>query len=66
MTNICTNLIFNFDNLQNKRQIKVKGKTYYIKDFNRIFVKNYIKIYLVRTFLNLEKKKNKKKTNNRK
>ena len=34
MTNIFANLIVHFENLQNKRQIKVKGKTYYIKDFN--------------------------------
>ena len=34
MTNIFADLIVNFESLQNKRQIKIKGKTYYIKDFN--------------------------------
>ena len=58
MTNICANLIFHFDNLQNKRQIKVKGKTYYIKDFNsNICEKLYKNLSSKNLFLNLENKK---------
>ena len=34
MTNVFADLIVNYARLQNKRQIKVKGHIYYIKDFN--------------------------------
>ena len=64
MTNIFTDLIVNFDNLQNKRQIKVKGKTYYRKDFNNKVCK---KLYYNLSSKNiLEFINNKKKTSTKK
>lgn len=64
MTNIFADLIVNFDSLQNKRQIKVKGKTYYIKDFNNKACK---KLYYNLSSKNLfEYIDNKKKVNKKK